>query len=275
MNKMTETISKGESRGRPGIGLQPMQQNSPAELLVFDGTDECPYLPGRTARMPLRLPTSRLSAQQLDVRLAEGDRRSGAFLYRTQCPSCCACEPIRVLVDEFTPSRTQRRVLQLGNRRLQSELGPPEVSSERVQLFNAHRQARDLVGRDGDLDIDGYASFLADTCCDTFEIRYRLGEKLIAVAICDFGSESLSAVYCYFDPAFSSLSPGVYSILKQIELCRQWELPYLYLGLYIAESPHMSYKARYVPHQRLISGRWQRFDKRESRPAKQSFAAQS
>jgi arginine-tRNA-protein transferase len=31
---------------------------------------------------------------------------------------------------------------------------------------------------------------------------------------------------------------------------------YLYLGLYIAESRAMAYKARYRPHQRLQDGRW-------------------
>ncbi|MBL8970836.1 MAG: arginyltransferase, partial [Myxococcales bacterium] len=71
---------------------------------------------------------------------------------------------------------------------------------------------------------------------------------------------ALSAVFFYFDHTFEPLSPGVFSILKQLELCRTWGLRYLYLGLYIAECPSMAYKATYLPHERLLHGRWQRID---------------
>ena len=81
------------------------------------------------------------------------------------------------------------------------------------------------------------------------------------MAICDQGRESLSAVYYYYDPAVAHLSPGVFSVLTQLDLCRARGLRYLYLGLYIAESPHMNYKARYLPHERLIEGKWRRFKK--------------
>lgn len=106
-----------------------------------------------------------------------------------------------------------------------------------------------------------YRSFLCDTCCDTFEIAYFHGGQLAAVAICDRGRTVLSAVYCYYDVALSQLSPGVFSILTQIRLCREWGLKYLYLGYYIAESRHMSYKARYYPHERRIAGQWTRFER--------------
>jgi len=78
----------------------------------------------------------------------------------------------------------------------------------------------------------------------------------VAVAICDRGKLALSAVYCYYDVAFSRLSPGVFSILTQIQLCRDWHMRYVYLGYYVAGSPHMSYKAQYQPHERIVSGRW-------------------
>ncbi|HYJ08439.1 MAG TPA: arginyltransferase, partial [Polyangiaceae bacterium] len=77
--------------------------------------------------------------------------------------------------------------------------------------------------------------------------------------IVDRSSEALSAVYCYYDPAHERLGLGTYSILKQLELCRMWGLRYLYLGLYIAESVHMRYKARFQPHERLLDGRWVEF----------------
>jgi arginine-tRNA-protein transferase len=50
-------------------------------------------------------------------------------------------------------------------------------------------------------------------------------------------------------------------VLKQIGLCRQWGLRYLYLGLYVAGNRPWPYKARYTPHERLIDGAWQRFAK--------------
>jgi arginine-tRNA-protein transferase len=78
----------------------------------------------------------------------------------------------------------------------------------------------------------------------------------VAIAIADAGKLSLSAVYCYYDPSFRLLSLGTYSVLRQIELCRASGRRHLYLGFFIAESPHMSYKANFRPNQRLIGGRW-------------------
>ena len=234
------------------------------EVLIHDSCEVCPYLPERTARMPLRLPSTTLTRRQMDLRLARGDRRSGPFLYRTECPSCQACEPIRIEVDRFEFSRSQKRVFRRGERELRVEVGEPIVDNQRVTMFNAHRDARGLVGRDGDIDEYGYDSFLVQSCCDSFEVRYRLEDELVGVAICDRGDESISAVYCHYNPVYRHLSLGTYSILKEIELCREWGVPFLYLGLYIVESPHMSYKANFLPHQRLIDGRWETFYKQQS-----------
>jgi arginine-tRNA-protein transferase len=83
--------------------------------------------------------------------------------------------------------------------------------------------------------------------------------QLAGVAIVDRSAHALSAVYCYYDPQLSRLSLGTYSILKQLELCRQWGLRYLYLGLFIAECSSMRYKASFLPHERLVRGRWEPF----------------
>ena len=81
-----------------------------------------------------------------------------------------------------------------------------------------------------------------------------------AVAILDVGRSAASAVYCYYDPTFELVSLGTYSVLREIDLCLATERRYLYLGFYIAESPHKSYKARFPPHQRLIDGQWVDFE---------------
>lgn len=226
---------------------------------MYDRAQRCPYLSDRIARMPLRLPARPLDRKELDERLEAGDRRQGFVLYRTACPQCVACEPIRIPVAEYEPTRSQRRILRRGDRELQIVMGPPVVDARRIKIYNAHKAGRQLNDGQPPIDGAGYRGFLVSTCCESFELAYYRGHELVGVAIVDRGETSLSAVYCCYDPKVSHLSIGTYSILKQLELCHRWSLDYLYLGLYIAECEAMQYKARYVPHQRLIDGEWRTF----------------
>ncbi len=233
--------------------------SQPPELVVYDEPGTCSYLAQETWRLPLRLPVRPLTREEFGARLAEGDRRQGRLLYRTACPTCRACEPLRLDVSRFRPTKTQRRVLRAGDRLLRLQLGPPVVDAARVQLYNDHKNGRKLSNGEHQTSADAFRSFLGDTCCETFEMRYLLGEQLLGVAIVDRTDDALSAVYFYWDPAHASLSPGTYSILKQVELCRQLGIRYLYLGLYIQASEAMAYKARFLPHERLMGGTWTEF----------------
>ena len=228
----------------------------PPEIVVFDYPHPCSYLPDRTARLPYRHPLSKLTPELFDQRLAAGDRRSGVYLYRTECPTCRACQPIRLDVTQFRADATQRRMQRKGDQLLTVRMGEPIVDRNRVRLFNLHRDGRDLGSGDDAIDEDSYAGFLTQTCCETLELSYWHEDRLVAVAIADSGRESLSAVYCYYDPAFRLLSLGTYSVLRHVALCRETQRRYLYLGFFIAESPHMSYKARFRPHERLVEGQW-------------------
>jgi arginine-tRNA-protein transferase len=239
----------------------PLLSGTPPELLVLDQLSACPYLPGEVARMPLRLPVRELTRFELDARLAAGDRRQGAVLYRTECPSCRGCEPIRIPVSRFVNTRSLARVERRGDRTLTREIGPATLSRSRLALYDEHKHGRGLGDQGARIAAQDYREFLVASCCETFEIRYHLGGKLVGVAITDRGERALSAVYCAWDPACSALSLGTYSILKQLELCRNWGLEYLYLGLYIANCRAMRYKARYLPHERLIDGAWVAFSR--------------
>ena len=233
----------------------------PPELVVYEGEEPCPYLEGRIARRPLRMPTRHLLRSEFEARLAQGDRRTGFFLYTQECPACRACEPLRVDVSAFVPSRTHRRTLARGREVLTIERGPFEVDARRVALYLAHQEGRGLAKASAPpLDERGYEAFLVDTCTDGFEMRYHLDGELVGVAITDRSSQGLSAVYTYYDPSLSRLSIGTYSILEQLALARELALPWLYLGLAIEESPHMRYKLAFLPHERRIDGAWKRFE---------------
>ncbi|MDX1945167.1 MAG: arginyltransferase [Pirellulaceae bacterium] len=229
------------------------------EIVVFDSPYPCSYLPGRTARMPHRHPVARLSPDEFDDRLAAGDRRAGILLYRAECPACQACQPIRLDLTTFRPNATQRREQRRGDAIITQRRGRPIVDEARVELFNRHRVLRGLEHGDEPLNLDGYAEFLANSCCETWELTYWHAGRLVGVAIVDVGRQSLSAVYTYYDPQVPGVSLGTYSVLREVALCRQTGRRYLYLGFYIAESPHMAYKGRYHPHERLIGGIWRPF----------------
>ena len=228
----------------------------PPEFVVHDHPSHCPYLPERPARMPLRLPARSLRADELDQRLAAGDRRQGVVLYRTECPECIACVPLRLDVGRFEPSRTHRRTIRRGDELLALELGPPILDDRRVELYNRHKLLRGLGDESGLIDQEGYRAFLVETCCDSFEMRFYHDKKLVGVAIVDRGFTSMSAMYCFYEPALQKLSIGTYAILKQLELCARWGMHYLYLGLYVEGSATMAYKAKFFPHQQRQQGRW-------------------
>ncbi|MFI5397984.1 MAG: arginyltransferase [Candidatus Binatia bacterium] len=247
--------------------MMPFMRSSPRlaagtpERLVYDAPSRCPYLPGQTARLPLRLPVRPLRPEEFAKRLQAGDRRQGLLLYRPSCPTCHACEPIRVDVNAFVADKTQRRIFRRGEATLRTEIGRPWVTPEKVALYNQHKLERGLLVGDGLVNTDSYEQFLVETCTDTIEITYRHDGKLVGVAVTDRAIDALSAVYCFYNPADARFSPGVYSVLKQIALCRAWGLRYLYLGLYVADCRAMSYKGRYLPHERLIDGTWRRFER--------------
>jgi arginine-tRNA-protein transferase len=242
--------------------MQPGSQRITPDFLLPIGAspDQCVYLPEQTALMPFYFPKHRLTPEQTDTVLELGFRRSGNAFYRTECPACRACEPLRIDVHKFVTRRSHKRLLKRALGALEIQIGAPELSEQRVALYNLHRDSRGLGASDRTVDDDDYLSFLVTSCVETVEVRIldnRDGDsKLVAVALTDCGNDSLSAVYCYFDPAYSRFSPGTLAILQQIHIAQTVGCRWLYLGMYVAANAHLNYKANFLPHQRRINGQW-------------------
>lgn len=217
-------------------------------------------------RLPLRMPTTRLRADDFDLLLAEGDRRSGPLLYRPACEACEACQALRVPVRRFVPTKSQRRVLRRNDGEVRVERHRPEVTTDHVRLYNRHARERGLSLKSEPSTESDYRFFLVDTCVDTWELRYFVGETLVAVSVLDYGRNSVSSVYHYFDPDQAWRSLGVYSVLKEIELCAAAGIEWYYLGLYVEDCDHLNYKADYHPHQRRVGGRWYEYARAGATP---------
>jgi arginine-tRNA-protein transferase len=227
--------------------------------VLWDQHERCPYLPDRTARLPLRVPLDPVAPSDFDALLAAGERRSGRMMYRTQCPSCAACVPLRVPVADHAPTQSQRRVWRRNEGDVRVAVGPPVVDEVRLNLYNRHKIERGLSTDDQPITALGYRTWLVDSCADSREVRYYVGDRLVAVSVLDVGLEAASSVYHYFDPDESRRSLGVFSVLAEIEVCRQWGLRWYYLGFWVEQCRSLAYKANYWPHERREGGAWRRF----------------
>lgn len=220
---------------------------------------DCSYLPDRRARSQVATPTHLIDAAAYSALIRAGFRRSGQFTYRPHCEQCRACVPVRVAVAGFAPNRTQRRVLKR-NRHLDARFLPLDFRDEHYQLYRTYLGSRHAGGgmdRDGP---DQYTQFLLSSNVDSALVEFRDGGQLAMVSVVDQLDDGLSAVYTFFDPAREKDSLGVYGVLWQIELAKRLELPYLYLGYWIAESRKMAYKQQYAPLQGLVDGEWRRLE---------------
>ncbi|MEK6675169.1 MAG: arginyltransferase [Planctomycetota bacterium] len=224
------------------------------DSLRFISTESpCPYLPNRLSRHET-YGVNDIDGKAYRDLMSMGFRRCGSMVYRPRCRSCSECCPIRIPLAEWKLSKSLRRVWRM-NHDVQVEVGTPTSTHEKFALFQRYLEAR----HDGAMarTVEAFEEFLYHSPTETLEFRYTLEDHLVAVSIADRCSDGLSSVYHYYDPDLHKRSLGAYSVLWEVEWCRQVALDYYYLGFYVAGSKTMSYKARFRPHELLNElGRW-------------------
>lgn len=247
-----------------------------------------------------------MSVDEYQQLMFYGWRRSGTYFYKPDMrKTCCPAYTIRLNVDTFHPSKSQKKVLKTMDaflhydessaeqKSLTVELEPSTYTEEKFELYKKYQS----VVHDDPPEKNtpkGFTRFLVTSplydrrsasevvssggiAYGTFHHCYRLNGVLIAVAVLDIIPTGVSSVYFFYDPSYKHLILGKYSALKEIELCQTHRktnnlFTYYYMGYYIHSCEKMRYKGEYRPSELLcpVTMQWRPLE--QCKPLLDAFA---
>lgn len=214
----------------------------------------CNYLDDQQERLLVVIDDLTDNKSGYDFLMHQGFRRSGEQVYRPHCVNCNACNSLKVMVDEFLPSKSQKRLLKKNNHFTVSVKTTP--SANYYSLFERYINTLHSDGAMYPASKEQFNNFLFTEICHQQFIEIYDENKLVSVAVTDELPSALSAVYTFYDPDYRKQALGMYSILKQIEIAKDLGKTFLYLGYQIDDCQKMNYKNKFYPHQRLIANQW-------------------
>ncbi len=174
-----------------------MNQHTGYRLPSFFITEPspCPYLDGRMERKLFTHIVGEDANSMNNTLTHAGFRRSQTIAYRPACDKCAACRSVRVVVDNFSLSRSFRRIL-----RRNGDLTPthiaPQSTREQFDLLARYLDQRHAGGGMSDMSVPDYMSMVEETSVDTHLIEYRDTQNTLkACLLADRMADGLSLVY--------------------------------------------------------------------------------
>lgn len=185
--------------------------------------------------------------------LERGWRRFGKMHFVPECKTCTKCVSMRIDVAKYKFSKSEKRVI---NKNIDTKvyIRPPSMTHEHLALYDKYHS---FMHEKKDwpyaaIDPTDYAkSYVESTEDYAKEFLYMRDGKLIGVALVDILDEAVSSIYCYYDHDYADFSLGKFSILAQIKIAKEMNIPYIYLGYWIKDHYSMGYKEAYKPFEIL------------------------
>lgn len=212
-------------------------------------TDNCSYLKDKEQTAHYKI-LSECSQSYCTTLTQRGWRRFGKMFFRPICEGCCECQSIKIDVDNYNFSKSERRIIKKNNH-LKTVLQHPTVTQKHIELFNKyHKYMHEKKGWDNNqTDAKNYyTSFVSGHDEFGYEVLYFDDDKLIGVDLIDVLDNGVSSIYFYYDPEYRHLSIGKYSLYRQIAFAKMNGKKWIYLGYYVEECESLSYKSQFKPY---------------------------
>ena len=229
----------------------------------------CPYLAGKEERKVFTHLVGERAPELNNILTQGGFRRSQSIAYRPACEGCRACVSVRVVVKDFRPTQSMRRIMRR-NTDIGCEMRIAVPTSEQYSVFRAYLDSRHRDGGMADMTVLDYAMMVEDSHIETRIIEYRRrepdtatphrGGDLLSIALTDVLGDGLSMVYSCFEPDEAARSLGTFMVLDHIARAQRMGLAYVYLGYWVRGSRKMDYKSRFLPQERLMPDGWARVE---------------
>lgn len=221
----------------------------------FSMTDyECSYLPNKLVRMHYKYVIKPNQTFATAV-IQRGWRRFGRYYFHPVCQGCNECKSLRIDAENFIPTKSQKKAIKR-NDETKIIIQAPTVTSHHLDLYNKYhyyKQEKDGWKYKSISGKEYFENFVDGSCNFAREVLYFKDEKLIGVDLIDILDDGISSIYCYYDPDFSHLSIGTFSLLYQITLAKSMGLKWIYLGYWVDGCEAFKYKTNFNP-QEILDG---------------------
>ena len=218
-------------------------------LKEFSLEDKCSYLADKKQTTHYKV-IDNATPEHTHELIERGYRRFGKMYFRPICSDCNECQSIKIDVENFTFSKSARRVLKKA-KDIKTYIRKPTLTQEHLDIFEKYHR---FMHKKKEWDYNQttaehyYNSFVVGHEDFGYEVLYYHNDILIAVDLIDVLQDGISSIYFYYDPKYSHLSLGKYSLYNQIKYAKHTNKQWIYLGYYVEECPSLSYKSHYKPY---------------------------
>ena len=171
---LSQLIELPHQPGRWQFDHDLIRRDFPPRRLQFYLTApyQCSYLPEQSARSQVVTPNELVDDAAYSQLIRAGFRRSGLYTYRPQCDQCRACVPVRLMVEEFKPNRSQRRTWKR-NQQLEATLRELVFDVRHYALYRRYQASRHAGGGMDQDSEDQYRQFLLQSGVSTMLLEFR------------------------------------------------------------------------------------------------------